>query len=179
MATLLADEVTNLAVGDVGVDTRLVSAGATVAPRDNTDDLVVGDERTSTVTLARVLATLLKTGADHAASDLVGVVAAAGAAVDNGDGDVLKGIRVVLAFLERTEAGDSSAGPSTRFRVGDATNGLNGGAKGEVPGQLENGDIVVKGIVVELGVLGEAGNLVAGATAQLVTADANGHGRGT
>lgn len=179
MTTVLADEGANLAVGDVGVDTGLASAGATFAPRDNTNDLVVGDERTSTITLAGVLATLLKTSADHAAGDLVGVVVAAGAAGDDGDGDVLKGIRVILALRERTETRNNSAGPGSGLRVSDATNGLDGGSEGEVLGQLENGDVVVKGVVVELGVLVEAGNLVAGAAAQLVTAYANGHGRGT
>lgn len=179
MTTLLADEVADLAVGNVGVDTGLASTGTAVAPRDNTDDLVVGDERTSTVTLAGVLATLLKTSADHAAGDLVGVVAAAGAAVDDGNRDVLKGVRVILALLERAKTRDSSTGSGAGLRVRDTTNGLDGGSEGEILGQLENGHVIVKGVVVELWVLGEAGNLVAGAAAQLVTADANGHGRGT
>merc|ERR1711971_158796 len=58
-------------VGGLCVHSWVAGLGAPVSPRDNSGKLVAAHEWTARVSLAGVLAALVKTGTDHGVSDVV------------------------------------------------------------------------------------------------------------
>ena len=92
-----ADELAN-----TGVDTSKVGAGASLAPRNDTEELAAGvDDGAAGVTLASITTTVGVTGAPHSGGDGRGtVLRAAGVTGDDGDidtaessGDAAAGLR--------------------------------------------------------------------------------------
>ena len=92
-----------------GVDTGEVGLSATLAPRDNTDELLAGgDDGAAGVTLARVLSTSGNTSAEHLVGDTEadsGVLAAASGARNNGHIDLAERSRA-RATLSKSTPGD-------------------------------------------------------------------------
>ncbi len=159
------DKVTE--VSRARVDTGVSSARTAIAPGGDTNKDTVGDEGTTGVTLAAVLATLLLTSAQHARGDLVEalVVLGTGLLVDNRDLDGLQGGRDVAALLEGAPAGDGAdgAGGGERGVLGGELDGLDAGAVLEVLVEGEDGNVVVDGLGVVVGVDGDGGDAHGGA----------------
>jgi hypothetical protein len=139
---------------DTGVDTRVVGTSASLAPRDDTEKLAGRvDDRAARVTLASITSTTRVASAEHGRGDVTAVLAVAGAAGDNGHGDLAEGSNDAAALAGGAPAGDGGgdAGGGVGARggeadVGDAAAGLDGA------GQAPEGDVVAEGAAAVAGV---------------------------
>merc|ERR1712077_165142 len=78
-------------VGGLCVYSWVASLSAPVSPRDNSGELVAAHEWTARISLAGVLAALVKTGTDHGVSDVVLSVGVTAMIIGhNGDVDLLE-----------------------------------------------------------------------------------------
>ncbi|KAJ3535479.1 hypothetical protein NM208_g7117 [Fusarium decemcellulare] len=136
---------------NAGVDTRKVRAGTSITPRDNTDESAGRgvNERTTAVTLARVLATRLKASADHVGGDLgSAVLGTAGSARDNRDSDLPQADGKAAATLG---SGTPAFLPATM-------------AEDPLAGQLPDGNVVVERAAAEARVNGDGRDTDKGTT---------------
>lgn len=156
--SVLADPVNEGA--NVGVDAVESGTGAALTPGDNTDEGAVNDEGTTRVTLAGVLATLLEAGADHVLGDAATVGGVAGLAVHDGDGDLLELGGAAAALLEGTPSGDDGLRASGGVGAGRGESDVGDAvALGDGVGELPDGNVVVVGIGIVVGVVDDLGDL--------------------
>lgn len=136
------------------VHTRLASLGTALTPRNKANEgLGRVDNRTSRVTLARVLATSSNAGAEHVVRDLAdAVVVAAGSARDDGNVDLAESGGRGTVFGQSSPAGDGAGAARGRVGARGGQAGVaDGGTSGDAGGKLPDGDVVVEGRAGEAG----------------------------
>merc|ERR1719436_438239 len=138
-------------VAGLGVDTGVAGLGTAVPPADHSGELVAAHEGTAGVSLARVLASLIQSSADHGVGDVaLSVGATAVIVADHGDVDLHEGAGQAAAAAGGAPAGDGAhgAGGVLLSVIGDA-DGSNHAAA-EVGGllQVEDADVVGDGPAV-------------------------------
>lgn len=147
---------------DASVDTGVVGLGASLTPRDNTDNgLGRVNDGTTAVTLASIATTLGVASTEHVVSDGRSAVAGSAAGTrDNGNGNLEQvngGGGAALRSSSPASNGELSASSrvragSSKATVGDRAAGGDGG------GQLQEGNIVVEGGTAERRVHSDAGD---------------------
>merc|ERR1711874_516518 len=166
-------------VAGLGVDTGVAGLGTAVTPADDSGQLVAAHEGTARVSLARVLAALLQSGADHGVSDVALAVGVAAVVVaHHGNINLHQDAGEAAAAAGGSPAGDGAhgAGGVLLSVVGNA-DGSNHAAA-EVSGllQVEDADVVGDGpavvVLVEV-VVAHSDSESAGGLS--VTAVASGH----
>lgn len=169
-------------MSEIGVAAGGISASALLATGDGADELAADNEGTARVTVAGALATTLVESADKAVSGLSAVLVVKLYTFllgDDGVVDALKGAWVVVLGVGLAPAREESIVTGVGGGVCDLDD-LGRVAERNVGGQLEDGNIVVDEVAVdsELGVGVDLLDLVAGATADLVAAGADGQAAG-
>merc|ERR1719436_984983 len=138
-------------VAGLGVDTGVAGLGTAVAPADHSGQLVAAHEGTAGVSLARVLASLIQSSADHGVGDVaLSVGATAVIVADHGDVDLHEGAGQAAAAAGGAPAGDGAhgAGGVLLSVIGNADGPDHAAA--EVGGllQVEDADVVGDGPAV-------------------------------
>merc|ERR1712176_42017 len=117
-------------VGSLCVYSWVASLSAPVSPRDNSGELVAAHEWTARVSLAGVLAALVKTGTDHGVSDVrlsVGVTAVL--VRHNRDVDLLENTGKASTLRGGSPSGNSADGSlGVLFHAGGQANCSNVGS---------------------------------------------------
>lgn len=144
------------------VDTSEAGLSTAIAPRNETLEDAVGiDDGAAAVALARVLATLGLSGAEHVGGDSrPAVLGLAGGTRDDGDGNLPQGggeRRAALGGGAPASGGDD--GTSSRVRAGSGKGGVaDGGALRDRAGQLPDSNVEVGGTGVVGGVHNDPGD---------------------
>merc|ERR1712062_460044 len=117
-------------VGGLGVHSGVAGLSAPVSPGDDSGELVAAHEWTARVSLARVLAALVKTGTDHGVSDVglsVGVTAVL--VRHNRDVDLLENTGKASTLRGGSPSGNSADGAlGVLFHAGGQANCSNVGS---------------------------------------------------
>ena len=148
-------------VAGLGVDSGVAGLGTAVAPAHHSGQLSTAHEGTAGVSLAGVLAALVKPGADHGVGDVTLPVGVAAVVVaDHGDVDLHELAGQTAALGGGAPAGHGAHGAGgVLLPVVRQADGVNHGAA-EVSGlfQIQDADIVVDGPAVIVGVEVDSGH---------------------
>merc|ERR1740128_1037033 len=148
-------------VRGLSVDSGVSSLGTSVAPGDNTGQLVSAHEWSTRVTLAGVLASSVKTSTDHGVGNVVSTVGISAVIIThNGDRDLLEDTGQGSALGGGSPSGNGAHGS---FRVllvgGGQADGCNMGSHGGGGLELKQTDVVVDVPAIVVLVHNNTGNL--------------------
>ena len=148
-------------VGGLSVDSGVVSLSTSVAPGDNTGQLVSAHEWSTRVTLAGVLASSVKTGTDHGVGNAVSTVGISAVIIThNGDRDLLEDTGQRSALGGGSPSGNGAHGSFGVLLVGGGqADGGNMGSHGGGSLKLEQTDVVVDVPAIVVLVHNNTGNL--------------------
>jgi hypothetical protein len=138
-----ADEVRCLSV-----DSGESSLSTSISPGDDSRQLVAAHEWSTGISLAGVLATFIKTSADHGVSDVrLSISTTAVIIADNGDGDLHEGTSKAASLGGGSPSRDNAFSSSRVFLhvrgQGDGSN--HRAAEVSLSGKFEQTDVVVDG----------------------------------
>lgn len=146
-------------VADLGVDAGLVPLSAAVTPGDDALQLAVADDGAAGVSLARVLASLQESGAEHVGADLAGVGVPAGAVAQDGSVQAHQAVGVVAAAATGVApAGDEAAGAGGGTAAGQG-HGAHVAVEGGGLAELDQHDVVVQVAAAVAGVPDHGGGV--------------------